>query len=300
MSCTLFPLVKPCFRIRFSLDIYRIFPNAVRVVDCFHVMKRLGEALEEMRLKEKRLAVAEQKKLERQHRKRLKSNTRHRKWYRKTHPKNYCGKKRGRKPQRSNTRFTPPTLENGDTRVELLTRNRYLICKSPDKWSDRQKRRAKILFREYPKMEEAYWIANKNARHLQEHHRQGHRKREIQGLVRRRVQMHFHGTQGCPRHNQITRRRSAQLFYTTVNQRVGRVAKLQNQRLPLNTTRGGRFAILYVPRHGAVRLAPATDICECPNYHLAYNQSAVHLFYKRFHKKGQPFHSSSLKSWRGC
>ncbi|MCM1143056.1 MAG: transposase [Muribaculum sp.] len=43
------------------------FPNATRVIDCFHVMKRLSDALEEMRLKEKRLAVAEQKRLERQH-----------------------------------------------------------------------------------------------------------------------------------------------------------------------------------------------------------------------------------------
>lgn len=129
------------------------FPNARRVIDCFHVMKRLGDALEEMRLKEKRL--------ERQHREKLKRNAQHRKWYRKTHPKNYKGKKRGRKPLRNNKRFTPPTFDNGDTRVELLTRSKYLICKSPDKWSDRQKKRSEILFKEYPKLEEAYWLANK-------------------------------------------------------------------------------------------------------------------------------------------
>lgn len=137
------------------------FPKAMRVIDCFHVMKRLGDALEEMRLKEKRLAAAEQKRLERQHREKLKRNARHRKWYRKTHPKNYRGKKRGRKPQRNNKRFAPPIFENGDTRVELLTRCKYLICKSPDKWSDRQKKRSEILFKEYPKLKEAYWIANR-------------------------------------------------------------------------------------------------------------------------------------------
>lgn len=139
----------------------RAFPNATLVVDCFHVMKRLGEALEEMRLKEKRLAVAGQKRLERRHRERLRRNAQRRRQYRKTHPKNYGGKKRGRKPQRENTRFTPPAFENGDTRVELLTRSRYLICKSPDKWSERQEKRAKILFREYPKLREAYWTANR-------------------------------------------------------------------------------------------------------------------------------------------
>lgn len=137
------------------------FPNAMRVIDCFHVVKRLGDGLEEMRLKEKRLAVAEQKRLERQHRAKLKRNAQHRKWYRKSHPKNYKGKKRGRKPQRNNKRFVPPTFENGDTRVELLTRSKYLICKSPDKWSDRQKKRSEILFKEYPKLKEAYWLVNK-------------------------------------------------------------------------------------------------------------------------------------------
>ena len=50
---------------------------------------------------------------------------------------------------------------SGDTRVELLTRSKYLICKSPDKWSDRQKKRSEILFKEYPKLKEAYWLVNK-------------------------------------------------------------------------------------------------------------------------------------------
>jgi len=139
----------------------RAFPNALRIIDCFHVMKRLCEAPEEMRLKEKRLAVAEQKRQERQHRERLAHNARRRKQYRKAHPKNYSGKKRGRKPQRNNARYSPPVFENGDTRVELLTRSRYLLCKSPDKWSPRQKERAGILFREYPKLKEVYWLVNK-------------------------------------------------------------------------------------------------------------------------------------------
>lgn len=137
------------------------FPNAMRTVDCFHVSKRLGDAIEEMRLKEKRMAAAEQRRLERQHRERLRRNAQHRSWYRKTHPKKYAGKKRGRKPERANQRFSPPTFDNGDTRVELLTRSRYLLCKSPDKWSDRQRTRARILFSEYPKIKEAYGIANK-------------------------------------------------------------------------------------------------------------------------------------------
>lgn len=38
------------------------FPNATIVIDCFHIMKLAGEALEAMRLKLKRLAQKEQKK----------------------------------------------------------------------------------------------------------------------------------------------------------------------------------------------------------------------------------------------
>ena len=39
---------------------------------------------------------------------------------------------------------------NGDTRRELLIRSRYLLFKSADKWTEKQKQRAKILFEEYP------------------------------------------------------------------------------------------------------------------------------------------------------
>lgn len=34
--------------------------------------------------------------------------------YRKTHPKRYKGKPRGRKPIRKNEKFKPPVLSNGD------------------------------------------------------------------------------------------------------------------------------------------------------------------------------------------
>lgn len=40
--------------------------------------------------------------------------------------------------------------------IELLTRSKYLLSVNGEKWTDRQKTRAKILFRIFPKINEAY------------------------------------------------------------------------------------------------------------------------------------------------
>ena len=52
-------------------------------------------------------------------------------------------------------------FENGDTRRQLLARSRHIVMKHFSKWTDSQKRRAEILFREYPAIEEAYSISMK-------------------------------------------------------------------------------------------------------------------------------------------
>lgn len=134
------------------------FPNATITLDCFHIMKRCNDAIEELRYR--REAQAEQKRLELEHRKKLKRNAAHRRWYRKTHPKQYKGKFRGRKPMRKNE-FKPPVLSNGDTRNELLKRSRYALAQTPDKWSEKQKIRMKLLFEMSPKIKEEYDIVNK-------------------------------------------------------------------------------------------------------------------------------------------
>ena len=98
----------------------QVFPNAIITLDCFHIVKRCLEAVEELRLRYKRDAQKKIKKLERLFRARLKRNAYQRKWRRKKHPKNYKGKRRGPKPLRLNAKFHPPVLENGDTLLELL------------------------------------------------------------------------------------------------------------------------------------------------------------------------------------
>lgn len=56
--------------------------------------------------------------------------------------------------------YTPFRFPNGDTRPELLVRSRYLLFKSADKWTQRQKERAKILFEEYPDIRLAYGLSH--------------------------------------------------------------------------------------------------------------------------------------------
>lgn len=132
------------------------FPNAKVIIDCFHLIKRGVEALEELRLRYKREAVKEQRRQQAAYRKRHKRLAEARRAYRKRHPKRYSGKRRGRKPQRLNGSFSPQVLTNGDTLVELLTRSRYLLSQSGEEWTVRQRARARILFEKYPKLREAY------------------------------------------------------------------------------------------------------------------------------------------------
>ena len=105
------------------------FPLATIVIDCFHIMKRAGEGLEEMRLKLKRECRAEIRRQEREFRKKLRLSWKRRQAYLKAHPCKCSGTKRGRKPLRQNSVFVPEKLPNGETTVELLTRIRYPLCK---------------------------------------------------------------------------------------------------------------------------------------------------------------------------
>ena len=140
------------------------FPNAMVVRDCFHVMKRGGEGIEELRMKYKREAVKDVNRQKAEFKKHLEQLAKQRKYYRnsrKKQGKKRCkGKRRGRKPMRLNTRFEPKRLSNGETLVEALTRCKKQLGRSYGDWSINQKKRARILFRLFPKLEEAYWLIN--------------------------------------------------------------------------------------------------------------------------------------------
>jgi transposase len=140
------------------------FPEATVVRDCFHVIKRAGEGIEELRLRFKREAVKDVNRQRTEFRKYLENLAKKRKQYRerrKKQGKKRCkGKKRGPKPKRMSTRFEPAKLKNEETLVESLTRCRTQLSKSRDKWTEKERERAKILFELYPKLEEAYNLVN--------------------------------------------------------------------------------------------------------------------------------------------
>ncbi len=61
--------------------------------------------------------------------------------------------------RKEGTKHTPEILPNGDTVKQLLARSRHLLFKSPEKWTASQKERAEILFDKYPRIKEAYYLA---------------------------------------------------------------------------------------------------------------------------------------------
>ena len=147
----------------FSDSMYSIakqcFPNATIIIDCFHVVQRLCESLEEMRLKFKRLAVTEAKKEAAAFAKNEERKARRRAQYRKKHPRNKK-ERRGRKRIRKQ-KYKPVLLDNGETKVEMLTRSRNMLAQSGDKWGESKKERSKILFKLYPQISEAYSLVCK-------------------------------------------------------------------------------------------------------------------------------------------
>ena len=105
------------------------FPKASRVIDRFHVQKLAYEALQEIRIKHRWDAINEAtNEIEN-------------------------AKLDGRK-------YEPEYLENEDTKKQLLARSRYLLFKSAEKWTEKQKHRAKLLFEIYPDIKEAYSLTH--------------------------------------------------------------------------------------------------------------------------------------------
>lgn len=50
--------------------------------------------------------------------------------------------------------------KTGDTPKQLLARSRYLLYKAPGNWTENQAQRAKIIFKRYPDINQAYLLVN--------------------------------------------------------------------------------------------------------------------------------------------
>lgn len=110
----------------------RSFPKATIVSDRFHVQKLASDAVQELRIKYRWEAI-EQENNERE------------------------------LAKQEDKTFIPHILENGDTFKQLLARSRYLLFKSPEKWTPKQRYRANVLFKYYPRLEQAYVLSRKLA-----------------------------------------------------------------------------------------------------------------------------------------
>ena len=104
------------------------FPSAIRIDDRFHVQKLVSDALQEIRIALRKEAIKEHN-------------------------------AKVREAREHDSRYHAPRYENGDTLKELLARGRYLLYKPSGKWTDSQRTRAMILFREFPQLQEAYEIS---------------------------------------------------------------------------------------------------------------------------------------------
>lgn len=104
------------------------FPRAMQVIDRFHVQKLVYEAVQELRITYRWQVIKEENK-------RMKE-----------------ARKRG-------IDYEPEVFENGDTLKQLLARSRYLLFKSPDKWTKSQKIRAEILFKQFEDIKQVYYYS---------------------------------------------------------------------------------------------------------------------------------------------
>lgn len=104
------------------------FPRAMQVIDRFHVQKLVYEAVQELRITYRWQVIKEEN-------------------------------KKMKEARKKGIDYKPEVFENGDTLRQLLARSRYLLFKSPDKWTKSQKIRAEILFKQFEDIKQVYFYS---------------------------------------------------------------------------------------------------------------------------------------------
>ncbi|MFT7032553.1 MAG: transposase [Cyclobacteriaceae bacterium] len=101
------------------------FPNSTKVIDRFHAVKLVMDAMQHVRVKLRWQAIDDE-------------NT------------------AVKEAKQNGEKYQPKILSNGDTIKELLARSRYLLYSLEENWTVTQANRAAILFEKYPILETAY------------------------------------------------------------------------------------------------------------------------------------------------
>ena len=121
------------------LTVRTVFPKAMLINDRFHVQQLVTDAIDQMRIGFRWQVLAEENKAIKEHRAKRKAvHTRA--------EKNLIGE------------WEPVRMENGETKPQIMARSRHIILMHKTKWNTQQQERAAILFRMFPKLEEAYNI----------------------------------------------------------------------------------------------------------------------------------------------
>jgi transposase len=110
-----------------GLAVQNSFPKSTMVIDRFHVVRLVMDALQHIRIGLRWQAIEEENTAIKQ------SKEKQEKYY-------------------------PQILANGDTVKELLARSRYLLYKFEEDWTLNQARRAAILFEKYPILKSAHHL----------------------------------------------------------------------------------------------------------------------------------------------
>ena len=111
-----------------SLAVEKSFPQSKQVIDRFHAVRLVMDAMQHLRISFRWQAIEEENKAIKQ------------------------AKQRGEK-------YYHQVLPNGDTVKELLVRSRYLLYSFEEDWTVNQAKRAAILFEKYPLLKKAYKLS---------------------------------------------------------------------------------------------------------------------------------------------
>jgi transposase len=113
-----------------SMDwtVRQIAPNGLHTYDRFHVQQIVSEAVQSLRVRLRWEAIEDENEAI-------------------------------LKASELEVKFQIKRFSNGDTRKQLLARSRYFLFKPTSRWTETQKQRAVILFREYPELSEAYHLS---------------------------------------------------------------------------------------------------------------------------------------------
>ena len=121
------------------LTVRTVFPKAMLINDRFHVQQLVTDAIDQMRIGFRWEVLAQENRAIREHRAKRKAvHTRA--------EKDLIGD------------WEPERMENGETKPQIMARSRHIILMHKSKWNAQQQARATILFRMFPRLEEAYNI----------------------------------------------------------------------------------------------------------------------------------------------